>query len=112
MELRALVVDPDPSIRTLLIAVARRNGLDADAAGDHDEAVRLAVDHHYTVVILDPLVPGGDALFSELRRPIIVTTTSRCGEFEERPGVVAVLRKPFDLASISAAIGTCCPPAA
>jgi DNA-binding response OmpR family regulator len=103
---RILVVDPDPSIRALLAAVARRGGLTADTAANRDEALQYAGSAHYAAVILEPRMLSGDTLLRELSCccNVIVATTSAA----RPPGVAAVLRKPFELDALTSALAACC----
>jgi DNA-binding response OmpR family regulator len=104
--LRVLVIDPDPSIRALLAAVAHRRGLAADTAANREEALRYASSEHYAAVILEPRMISGDTLLHELSccNNVIVATTSAA----QPPGVTAVLRKPFDLDALTSALTACC----
>ncbi|HVG23179.1 MAG TPA: response regulator [Thermoanaerobaculia bacterium] len=114
-----LVIDPDPSIRTLIVALLRRNGYVAESAGDTDEALRLRRVGRHAAVILDPRVLGGDALLRALRSAgdddaaspnlIVVTTPEQAQTpYAGRPGVHAVLFKPFHLNDLAAAVAECC----
>lgn len=105
---RVLVIDPDPSVRALLVAVARRQGLEADSAGDTDAALEHARARAYAAVILEPRIYGGELLLRELAgRNVIVTTTA--SDPVPQPGVTAVLRKPFLLEELTSAIDCCGP---
>lgn len=105
---RLLVIDPDPSVRALLVAVARRQGLEADSAGDTDAALEHARAHDYAAVIVEPHIEGGEALLRALAGcNVIVATTA--SDPAPRPGVTAVLRKPFLLDELTSAIDVCGP---
>ena len=104
---RVLVIDPDPSIRALLAAVVRRHGFEADTTGDQAEARQRARSCEYTAVILEPRMRGGDALLRDLPRDKVIVATTSAGIAAQRAGVAAVLRKPFLLAELSAAIDVC-----
>lgn len=113
---RILVIEPDPSIRALLTAVIRRGGLEVDCAADRDAALARSSSGHYTAVVLEPRMPGGDVLLHELRaaesgrRPAIIVATAPdawAAALAESNGVDALLTKPFDLSELSAAIAAC-----
>jgi DNA-binding response OmpR family regulator len=114
---KILVIDPDPAIRTLLVALLRRGGIDTDCAGDHDSALERLAAQHYAAVILEPRMPRGDALLRALRaapsdaKPsIIIATTpdTMSGVTAQRDGVEAVLLKPFHLDELYAAVAEQC----
>lgn len=104
---RVLVIDPDPCIRTLLAAVARRRGMDSDTAADLDEALEHAHARDYTAVILEPRMRGGEVLLREFPAGNVILATTAM-DVAPRPGVAAVLRKPFRLDELSSAIDICC----
>lgn len=111
-----LVIDPDPSIRALILALLRRKGYLAEAAANSDEALRLHRDRKHAAVILDPRVLGGDALLHALQTAndapgqlIVVTTPDHSQTtYSARPGVHAVLYKPFFLSELADAVAACC----
>jgi DNA-binding NtrC family response regulator len=114
-----LVIDPDPSTRALILALLRRRGYAAEAAAGPDEALRLHQHGRHAAVILDPRVHGGDALFQALQtdgggdapsRNVIVVTTPEYSQatYAGRPGVHAVLFKPFFLKDLVDAVTACC----
>jgi DNA-binding response OmpR family regulator len=115
----ALVIDSDPSIRELIAAVLRRRGLRADTAADSDAALHCMHAHRYGAVVLDPRMPGGDVLLTELSsstgdgKPNIIIATSPDSfsrTLARRAGVQVVLAKPFDLDDLSAAVAACLDP--
>src|SRR5215212_8842777 len=91
---RVLVIDPDPAIRALLMAVTRRLGFDSDTAGNREEALACAHTAVYAIITLEPRMPGGYTLLHELptENVIVLTTSSDLSSCE---GAAAVLRKPF-----------------
>ncbi|HVE71557.1 MAG TPA: hypothetical protein VNI54_09340 [Thermoanaerobaculia bacterium] len=114
-----LVIDPDPSIRALILAVLRREGYAAEAAATPDEALRLHRDRQHAAVILEPRIHGGDVLLHALQtdgggdgpsRKLIVVTTPEPfhAPYDGHPGVHAVLFKPFFLNDLAEAVATCC----
>jgi DNA-binding response OmpR family regulator len=99
---RVLVIDPDPSVRALLAAVARRRGFDADTAASREEALQRTRMRTYDAITLEPRMAGGEALLRELpARNLIVATTATHGMPK---GVTAVLRKPFLIDELSSLI--------
>jgi DNA-binding response OmpR family regulator len=113
---RILVVDPDPSIRVLIVALLRRDGHDADAAGDASEALRLGRTRQHAAVVLEPRMHGGDALLDALQsvgpdgksNVIVVTTPDGSQTYAGVPGVRDVLLKPFRIEELAAIVADCC----
>lgn len=114
-----LVIDPDPSTRALILALLRRKGYVAEPAANPDEALRLHRDGRHAAVILDPRVEGGDALLHALQTAgggdapspnLIVVTTPEDSQptYAGRPGVHAVLFKPFVINDLTEAVAMCC----
>ena len=115
---RILIVDPDPSIRALLVAVLRRTGIETESVPNREAALDMAAVHQYTAVIVEPRMPGGDVLLGELyafagdgQPPnIIVATTpdAKSAALARRPGVRAVLIKPFEIETLCATVEAIC----
>jgi CheY-like chemotaxis protein len=114
-----LVIDPDPSICALILALLRREGYAAEAAASPDEAILLHREGRYAAVIVDPRIQGGDSLLHALQlagdgggptRKVIVVTTPENSQptYAGHPGVHAVLHKPFFLTDLTEAVATCC----
>ncbi|HYR30248.1 MAG TPA: response regulator [Thermoanaerobaculia bacterium] len=57
---RALVVDDDDPIRTMLAKVVERQNLDVDTARDGEEAIERIDDDGYSVILLDLMMPRVD----------------------------------------------------
>ncbi len=57
---RALVVDDDDPIRTMLANVVQRQDLDVDTARDGAEAIERLDDNGYSVIVLDMMMPRVD----------------------------------------------------
>jgi len=117
---RALVVDDTRDSRALAVAMLERLGATADAAGDGEEALALAADRSYDVILLDGYMPGmGGVEAAEAIRRIEaregrprsrIVALSASALAEERDaflaaGADAFLRKPLSLSALSAAIG-------
>lgn len=112
---KVLVVEDDKSIRRLLSATLRREGLDVEVAGDGLQALRLCERCEYAVILLDLMMPVMDGFqfleaFSRATpaaRSVIFVTTA----FDDRvagsiasPHVHAIVKKPFDVAQLSALV--------
>src|SRR5205823_4176330 len=61
-EVRVLVVDDEPAVRTSLISALRFEGFAADAVGDGSAALERIADDEPDLVILDVLMPRLDGL--------------------------------------------------
>lgn len=106
-EKRVLVVDDDADIRVNIKDILDDLGHHADTACDGPEALRLAGDQHYDMVLLDHQMPGmdGTTLHGELQKiqPTIVSvmiTAHASSTGAKRAlglGVLRVLCKPVDL---------------
>jgi len=57
---RALVVDDDDPIRTMLAKVVERQNLDVDTARDGVEAIERIDEDGYSVIVLDMMMPRVD----------------------------------------------------
>ncbi|MBV8518979.1 MAG: response regulator transcription factor [Acidobacteria bacterium] len=108
-----LVLDPDPSIRALLVAVLRRCALQVTASSDALEAADALRFGGYAAVIVSSDTPELDALLREFRhapppqRPkIILTTTPNAARYA--PDADAILLKPFHLAELQATVAAYC----
>jgi two-component system, OmpR family, response regulator RegX3 len=55
-----LVVDDEPSITEFVSYNLRKEGWEVDVAADGDEALKLAEEHHFDLVVLDVMLPGMD----------------------------------------------------
>ncbi|BCV24059.1 response regulator [Gelria sp. Kuro-4] len=114
-----LVVDDQPGICRLFLELFHDQGLRVITAGSGDEAlVRLKAECP-DVLLLDLKLPGEDGTFvlQQARRmhphlPVILMTGYREAEFPNEAtreaGVVAVLRKPFDIFEARRLVLDCC----
>ncbi|HEX2061767.1 MAG TPA: response regulator [Thermoanaerobaculia bacterium] len=112
---KVLVVEDDDSIRALLTAALRREGLDVDAARDGLHALRFCETCEYAVIVLDLMMPvlnGFEFLDALTRatpaaRSVIFVVTA----FDDRlvkevssPRVHAIVRKPFDVHQLATTV--------
>lgn len=112
-----LIVDADASIRGLLCALVQRIPRRPVTAADGKRALELLAQRRFDAVILDLLVPevsGHDVLMwlatssRDTLPKVVVLTTGRWTPPAELAGVAAVLRKPFAIDELLAALSTCC----
>jgi DNA-binding response OmpR family regulator len=68
--LKALVVDDDPAVQTLVRTVLELDGWDVRVASDGDEGLQVAADYKPNGIVLDVMMPGKDgfAVLAELRQ--------------------------------------------
>jgi CheY-like chemotaxis protein len=117
LERRALVVEDDPSIRSLVIAVLRRQGFAVDAVGNGREALALLGEDAYSIFVFDLTMPemNGVELIEylrhrdprTLRRIVVITASVHRTRPDLPPEICQVLTKPFDLTDLHAAIESC-----
>ena len=117
-ERSVLVVDDDDAIRTLITRVLLRANFDVAQAGNGSEALAKLRKRPFRTVVLDLMmtVMSGFELVDYLRdhddagAPCIVIV-SAAGERDLQaitsPLVKSVLRKPFDLPELLAAVEKC-----
>ena len=104
---RVLVVDDEPAIRALVAKIIERAGHPVDVARDGAEAIEKLEAAHYSVVVLDLMMPNVDgyALIDYMKtsngtRPaIIVISAGDTAALRRLDGSVvhSILRKPFDI---------------
>jgi CheY-like chemotaxis protein len=116
--LKALVVDDDDPIRTMLVKVVERLDLDVDTARDGAEAIQRLDTDGYSVILLDLMMPRVDG-FAVLRhieecypeKLCCTIIASAVPESEvlrkfDRP-VFKIHAKPFDISRLLDDIRTC-----
>lgn len=115
---RALVVDDDDPIRTLLAKVVERQNLSVDTARDGVEAIARIDEDGYTVIVLDLMMPRIDGYGvlkhlqkfhpEKLERTIIASAVPE-SEILKNFGVPVyrIHPKPFDMARLIADIQEC-----
>jgi CheY-like chemotaxis protein len=102
-----LLVQADPTVRSLICEALQANGLRTEVAGTGAEALGKvgAAQGRYAAAVLDEELPdrSGEALYRELRKrhkdlPIIISSLGRAGELEQRHQAdrcLAVIAKPY-----------------
>ena len=115
---RALVVDDDEPIRTMLAKVVERQDFDVDTASDGAEAIHKLEQDGYSVVLLDLMMPRVDG-FAVLRYmqendPAVLACTIIASAVPESEvlrrfdvPVYRVHSKPFDIQRLIADIHEC-----
>jgi len=108
---RILVVEDDPSVRTLLDSLLSGEGYDVRTASDGTGALQLATDHAPAVILLDVMMPdlGGVHVLDHLDAhdvlatvPVVVVTgkVELVPRLRERVGHDRVFVKPFVVADL------------
>ena len=109
-----LIVDDDPDVVGLLIAILRPEGFQLLSAGDGETALALARAERPTLILLDWMMPGRTGLEVcrairaeadlQLRQVPVVLLTSRAEEADIAAGFAAgatdYLTKPFKLSYV------------
>ncbi|MCU1246452.1 MAG: multi-sensor signal transduction histidine kinase [Acidobacteria bacterium] len=116
--MKALVVDDDDPIRTMLVKVVERLDIDVDSARDGAEAIERLDSDGYDVILLDLMMPRVDG-FAVLRHieecypeklgcTIIASAVPESEVLRkfDRP-VFKVHAKPFDISRLLDDIRTC-----
>ena len=114
-----LVVEDDPSIRSLVASALRRRRLRLMTAANGEEALEHLKNQEWLVLVLDlmmPVVTGWEVIAwlaeHPERRPktvIVVSATERSHLQHLDPRVVnAVIFKPFDIMQLSAYVKASC----
>ncbi len=112
---RILVVDDDPSARTLLASVLRREGFAVESACNGEEALRALGVRSFELILTDLVMEGYDGLrlLEQIRKrglqtPVILITAvheTQTAVAAMRAGALDVLLKPFDEKGLLAAVG-------
>lgn len=117
-EPRALVVDDDEPIRTLLAKIVQHEGFAVQTAKDGREAIDRIDADGYSLILLDLMMPRVDGyeVLDHLRKdhPDLVPCTIVATAVPERDlrrqsitGVFKVHSKPFDIARLVTDIHRC-----
>jgi PAS domain S-box-containing protein len=114
----ALVVDDEPSIRTLLVRLLERRGFDVLEAETGEEALERAAETNVQLVLCDVRMPGmsGPDLYRALangseRRAFVFITGDRGSVTDDDTGLsgVPVLVKPFSAADLDGVLESLIP---
>lgn len=108
-----LIADDNTDITDVLAAYARKEGLEPLVAGDGQEAIRLFLQHHPSVVLLDVMMPKEDGY--EVCRKIratsdvpVILITARGEDFEKIMGLDIgaddYIVKPFSPSEVMARV--------
>lgn len=108
-----LIIDDEPPIRTLLKRVAERAGFAVDTACDGVEALEMLERKDYAIAIVDLMMPrlSGYELVQKIStlkpRPTVIVATaltnSDVASLDDSM-VRRVIRKPFDIHAVAAAL--------
>lgn len=114
---RILIVDDDASIRELVAAALRPNGLTVDEASDGREAIQKLREHAYSVVLLDLIMPGADGFavldaisFDGGHSPVVLVVSGAEGRVLDRLDprrIHGIVKKPFDAHELAAVVTAC-----
>lgn len=108
-----LVVDDDRTVRKLLTRIAERAGFDVDSAKDGIDALEMMEKKDYEIAIVDLMMPrlSGYELVQKIsalvpRPTVIVATALMNGDVASLDDsmVRRVIRKPFDIEAVAAAL--------
>ena len=102
---RVLIVDDDPAVRQILRVLLERDGVRADIAEDGEKATTMLRAEHYSVVLLDLMMPRLDGRgviafmkAQHIDTPVIVVSAIGDTADDLDPDLVrVVLQKPFEL---------------
>jgi DNA-binding response OmpR family regulator len=105
---KALVIDDEEPIRSMIARVLARDGFAVEAAADGQEAIRMLDGGDYDFVVLDLMMPRVDG-FGVLRHlkeshpellPNVIVATAMYSDAVNFPQIAGVLHKPFDLGDL------------
>jgi DNA-binding response OmpR family regulator len=108
-----LIIDDEPPIRTLLKRVAERAGFAVDTARDGVEALEMLERKDYAIAIVDLMMPrlSGYELVQKIStlkpRPTVIVATALTNTDVaslDDSMVRRVIRKPFDIHAVAAAL--------
>ena len=110
--MKVMVVDDEPAIRELLVAILRDEGYQAVEASSGQVALELGPREQPDLLLIDLMMPGmdGRTLVARLRQlpefgstPMIMMSAAM-RVLGKQEGVVDFLPKPFDLEQLLAAL--------
>lgn len=108
-----LIIDDEPPIRALLAHVAQRAGFDVDTARDGVEALEMMARKDYAIALVDLMMPrlSGYELVEQISklepRPTVIVATALTNTDVanlDDSMVRRVIRKPFDIHAVAAAL--------
>jgi len=108
---RALIVDDDEPIRSMLATIVRRQGFAVETASDGDQAIDSIEHDGFDVVLLDLMMPRVDGWavlrYMQQYHPELVPRTIIASAVPEREAlrsirtpVFKVHQKPFEIAQL------------
>lgn len=112
MKPRALVVDDDAAIRSLVMTLLQREGYDVSGAQDGIDALECLRESEFDVVVLDLMMPrlDGRGVIEQLSKEregrtmprIVIMTAASPNVVEQLPRdhVAHVITKPFDIRTL------------
>jgi len=113
---RLLVVDDDRAFRALAVEYLLKLGYAVDTATDGLEAVRMATENDYDLIVMDVSMPrfNGIEAIGAVRRgkpeqKILVVTAFLAGEVAEQiaaAGASRAIQKPIELSELEDTIAT------
>src|SRR5699024_2448642 len=114
MSKKIFIVDDEKSIVTLLTYNMEKAGYETDVAYDGNEAITMAMNNQYDLIILDVMLPGVDGLEvcktlrqNKVETPILILT-AREDEFDKVLGLELgaddYITKPFSPREIVARV--------
>lgn len=114
---RALVVEDDVAIRRLVEKLLKRNSIDIDTVADGKAAIERLQSGHYSVIVLDLMVPelNGFEIIETMKRSGIRTPVAVVSAVSQQAltkldldVVKLVISKPFDVDEFTKAIVALC----
>lgn len=114
MPMNVLVIEDDPSVRTLVKSVLEKNEYSVDIAETAESGEEHAVDNHYDIIILDLGLPDGDGFDlcksmrdQEITTPVLILSAEKETDVKIkclRVGADDYITKPFDTEELLARI--------
>lgn len=112
--MNVLVIEDDPSVRTLVKAVLEKNKHAVDIAGTAENGEKYAADNNYDIIILDLGLPDGNGFDlakamreDEITTPILILSAEQETDVKIkclRVGADDYITKPFDTEELLARI--------
>lgn len=112
--MNVLVIEDDPSVRTLVKAVLEKNEYQVDIAETAESGEEHAVDNNYDIIILDLGLPDGDGFDlcksmrdQEITTPVLILSAEQETDVKIkclRVGADDYITKPFDTEELLARI--------